>query len=408
MDQSIDPDEHVFAIYRVESSLPLVESGVRIAVEESVGTWTEITTTNRRVQETLAAKVVSTDEEHKFVRVAYPLQLFDMDSGVANILSIVAGNLFGLSEIDRVRLMDIELPYKVLDQFPGPKFGMEGIREIIGTQSSRRPHLGTIVKPKVGLNPEETASVVYEAALGGVDFVKDDETLVDQDFCPLEKRVVSVMNALDKAKSETGSTVLYAANISADGPKLMELADEAMENGANMLMLDMLTVGIGAIDALASDPSVKVPIHVHRTMHGAMTRDPTHGIHMIVLAKLCRMVGGDQLHTGAAAGKMEAEIADLLLINDFLRSSWGQYKRVFPVASGGIHPARVGPNLSKLGLDIVINAGGGIHGHPRGTRAGALAMRQAIDAFIAGVDIRQYSEVHPELREALELWRALR
>ena len=404
--EDIDPESHVVALYYVESSLDLVEAGVRIAEEQSIGTWTEVSTLTEGAQR-LAAKVFKSVEKSPgsgLVWVAYPLELFDLESGVPNVLSVVAGNLFGLGSLRNVRLLDVEFPKDFVREFPGPKFGIEGVREIVGTLRDRRPHIGTIVKPKVGLNPKETAEVAYEAAVGGVDLVKDDETLTNQRFCPIKDRLPAVMEALDRVREETGRTVLYALNITARPDRLLETADWAVESGANMLMVDVLTVGFSAIRMLAEDPSIKVPIHVHRTMHAAITRNPRHGIDMMVIAKLVRLVGGDQLHTGTAAGKMESNVERLKEINSFLRSDWHGLKTVFPVASGGIHPALVPRNVRVLGRDIVIQAGGGIHGHPMGTRAGAKAMRQAVEAVMAGVPLEEYAKTHPELRAALEKW----
>jgi ribulose-bisphosphate carboxylase large chain len=408
----IDPDKHIIATYYVEGDgVSLIEAGIEIAIEESIGTWTEVTTTTEWIIKNLPAKVFEYKNESGntgIIKVAYPTILFDIETGgIPNILSIVAGNLFGIKSLRNVKLLDLQFPREVVEAFKGPKFGIEGIRQIIGTLGSRRPHLGTIIKPKVGLNPKETAKVAYEAAIGGVDFIKDDETLTNQKFCPLAERVVSVMEALDKVKSETDRRVLYAPNITSETYRIMELADVALEHGAPALMVDVLPSGFSAVRLLAEDSSINVPLHVHRSMHGAVTKNPKHGISMMVIAKLVRLVGGDQLHTGTAIGKMGGEektVAEIVNINNFLRGSFYHLKSTFPVASGGIHPTIVPLNVEKLGRDIVIQAGGGIHGHPKGTRAGAIAMRQAIDAAMKGIPLTEYAKDHEELRIAIQKW----
>ena len=404
--EEVDPERNVIATYYVESELPVPTAGEQIAIEESIGTWTEVTTTRSWIREKLPAKVFKWEGDNEgAVSVAYPNELFDVETGgVPNILSIIAGNLFGLSALKNVRLLDVDFPEEIIGAFPGPKFGIEALRKMAGTQDEERPHLGTIIKPKVGLNPKQTAEVAYEAAMGGVDFIKDDETLTDQKFCPLRERVAEVMVALDKVKEETGKNTFYAANITSNVGRMMGLAEAAIEHGANMLMVDVLTAGFSAVQMLADDPSIKVPLHIHRTMHGAITRNPRHGIHMMVITKLVRMVGGDQLHTGTAAGKMEKTIAEVRRFNDFLRGAWHGLRTVFPVASGGIHPGLVPFNIDKLGEDLVINAGGGIHGHPNGTRAGARAMRQAIEASTRNIPLEKYAETHKELSLALKSW----
>jgi len=408
--ESIDPDNYIIAKYYVESPLGLRSSGIAIATEESIGTWTEISTTNEWVKTKLPARVFKTEGEGDagIVHVAFPMDLFDIEaSGIANILSMIAGNLFGLSAIRNVRLMDVEFPKSVVRYYPGPRFGIDGVRKLVGTDKSPRPHLGTIVKPKVGLNPVQTANVSYEAAMGGVDFIKDDETLVNQKFCPLEERVSKVMSALDKAKSETGRTVLFAVNVTGAPDKMVKNAEVAMDNGCNTLMLDIIILGLPTVEWFVKEYDFKVPIHMHRAMHAAFTRNPKHGISMLPIAKIARMLGGDQLHVGSGAGKMGGEegiAVELQSILKFLKSDWFGTKKTFPVASGGIHPGYVPANFMAFGKDFVINAGGGIHGHPLGTRGGAAAMKQAIEACIKGISIDEYAKTHRELDLALKQW----
>ncbi len=405
----IDLSENVVATYHVEGrGINIRDAAVEIAAEESIGTWTEVTTSTDWLVKNVAAKAFEftmEDDRTGLVKIAYPVKLFDCETGgIPNMLSIVAGNLFGLSSLDNVRLLDVDLPESIVSSFLGPKFGIQGVRRLVGTEKDGRPHVGTIIKPKVGLSPKETGKVAYEAAVGGVDFIKDDETLTDQKFCPLLDRISAVMEALDKANSETGRKTLYAPDITAESYKIAELADRAIEHGAPFLMVDVVPCGYSPIRMLAEDPSINVPIHVHRAGHAAFTRNPKHGISVKVMAKFTRLAGGDQLHTGTAAGKMEAKLSELLETNNFLRGEFNSLKATMPVASGGVHPRLVAPNVEKLGKDIVIQAGGGIHGHPDGTRAGARAMRQAVDACMDRVPLEEYAKTHRELAVALERW----
>ena len=198
--------------------------------------------------------------------------------------------------------------------------------------------------------------------------------------------------------------MLYAVNVSARADRIVERAADAIELGANAIMIDVITCGFTALQSLAEDASIKVPIHVHRTMHAAMTRNPQHGIAMRPIARLVRMLGGDQLHTGTVSGKMGHDPAELVGDNEALKSSFFGMKATFPVASGGLHPGKVYAELKTLGTDIILQAGGGIHGHPDGTAAGARAMRQAVDAFMAGMHVEDYAKDHYELERALQHW----
>ncbi len=393
--------EYVECDYHIESILPIERAAMALASEQSTGTWTDISTKPSGLDKRLAAKVLKI--EGSVATIGFPVEIFEIEN-IPQFLATVAGNLFGLGAIKNVRLLDIRPPKNFVKEFKGPRFGIDGVRKIIGTESDGRPHVGTIIKPKVGLDPKETAEVAYQAAVGGVDLIKDDETLTNQSFCPLDERLQRVMEKLDLVKQETERTVLYALNITADTDALLDRADHAVENGANMLMIDVLTTGFSALQSLRRDESINLPIHVHRTMHGAMTRNKRHGISMMPIAVLVRLCGGDQLHTGTSRGKMESDLEDVKRINEFLKKDFFGLKDVFPVASGGLHPGAVAAEVEAFGKDLVLQAGGGIHGHPDGTAAGAKAMRQAVDAVMDGISLEDYAQDHKELARALEKW----
>lgn len=374
-----------------------------IADEETTGTWTDLKTRADYIEKLDGhVECLKPYGDGYITRIMYPKEIFE-PGNIPQYLSVVAGNLFGLGRLDFVRLLDVDFP-KELIVSKGPKYGIKGVRKLIRTEKTNRPHVGTIIKPKVGLNPKDTAEVAYHAAIGGVDFIKDDETLTDQKFCPLNERVESVMARLDDAMSETGRTILYAVNVSDRADRIVERAKKAIDCGANAIMVDVITCGFSAVEALSDEPGINVPIHVHRTMHAAMTRNKKHGIAMRPLARLVRMAGGDQLHTGTVSGKMGHDPVELKKDNNALTEEYYNLKQVFPVSSGGLHPGKVYFELKGLGTDVILQAGGGIHGHPEGTESGARAMRQAVDAFMEGVSAEEYAKTHRELRLALEKW----
>ena len=74
---------------------------------------------------------------------------------------------------------------------------------------------------------------------------------------------------------------------------------------------------------------------------------------------------------------------------------------IFAVMSGGLHPVLIPDLIKALGKDIILQLGGGIHAHPKGTMDGALAARQAIDAAMEGVSLEAFAETHSELKFAL-------
>jgi ribulose-bisphosphate carboxylase large chain len=400
--ESVDPDAYVICKYKIVTDLDIKLAAAAVATEQSTGTWTGVSTLNDEIFERYHGRV--TDIQGNIATIAYPEEDFSLDiGGVPQILSVIAGNLFGLEALKGVRLEDVQFPKSMLREFKGPKFGIPGMREML--KRPNKPLVGTIVKPKIGLPPSGYADYIYEAGMGGLTNGKDDETLSNQRFCPLEDRVVAVAEAIDRVRSETGHEMMHAINVSTNGDKIVEVGERAQELGATELMVDVITCGFAAVQALAEDPSIKVPIHVHRTMHGAITRNKDHGVSMRVFSKLVRMCGGDALHVGTfGVGKMKGSPEEDLANQEACVSTDVPYKPVMPVASGGMHPALIEPLVKIAGLDIQVQAGGGVAGHPGGVRGGARAMAQAVDAAYEGIPFAEYSKTHAELREAINKW----
>nr|VDD88725.1 RuBisCO long chain, Form III-b [uncultured archaeon] len=375
------------------------EAAGAIAAESSVGTWTELTTIKPYVEE-LAAHVFQLEGD--LARIAYPIELFEIEN-MPNILSSIAGNVFGLKALRNLRLIDVQLPEGLIRSFKGPKYGIQGIRKILGVKD--RPLVGTIIKPKLGLKSEDHAKVAYEAWAGGCDIVKDDENLSSQKFNPFEKRLDATLEAKDRAENETGEKKVFITNITAETETMLERADMVIGHGGEYVMVDILTCGWSALQTLRKQ-ELKLVIHAHRAGHAAFTKNPLHGIAMRPIATIARIIGVDQLHVGTVVGKMSETKAEVLENIDACKMELSGLKTIMPVASGGIHPRLVPALLETFGKDVVIQAGGGVHGHPMGTKTGALAMRHAVDAAIQGIILEEYAKKHIELASALDTWKA--
>jgi ribulose-bisphosphate carboxylase large chain len=337
------------------------------------------------------------------IKIAYPYELFELGN-MPNILSSVAGNVFGLEDIENLRLNDIQFPKLIAKSFKGPKYGLEGIRKI--TRVRERPLVGTIIKPKLGLVTKDHIKVAYDAWIGGCDVVKDDENLSSQRFNPFEDRVIQTLEARDKAESETGERKVYLINVTAELEEMKRRAQFVEDHDGSYMMIDVLTTGWSSLQTMR-DMDMNLAIHAHRAGHAAFTRSHKHGINMVVLAKVSRIIGVDQLHVGTAVGKMAETKEEVLDNKNACIEPMFDIKPVLPVASGGLHPGMVAKLIEYFGNDVVIQAGGGIHGHPDGTIMGARALRQAVDAVTLGIQLREYSKTHPELQKALEKWSVL-
>lgn len=409
--EQIDKSKNIIATFKVESNSPLEEAASEIAAESSIGTWTKVGTLSDDTFKKLGAKVfwavevigedIPQNITAGIVKIAYPLELFEAGN-IPQLLSSVAGNIFSMKKIINLRLEDMEFPERFVKSFPGPALGINGVRGIAGIND--RPLVGSIIKPKMGLSAEEHAMVAYKCFMGGADLVKDDENLTDQNFNQFNLRVEATLELARKAEQETGGKKICAFNATAETSKMLKRAEFIKKSGGNCAMVDIITLGFGAVQSLR-EANTGLIIHGHRAMHSAFTRNSRHGISMLVIAKLARLAGVDQLHTGTVVGKMEGGEEDVLAINRFLLSDWCGLKRVLPIASGGLHPALVPELVKILGKDLIINFGGGIHGHPGGTLAGARAARQAVEAAMKNIPLAEYAEKHKELKEAMEKWK---
>ena len=377
--------------------ISLKEAAGGVAAESSIGTWTELTTTKPYVLDHTAHVF---NIEGQLVKIAYPIELFEQKN-MPNILSSIAGNVFGLKALRNLRLNDINLPPKLVQGFRGPQFGIKGIRELLKVWD--RPLVGTIIKPKIGLKTSDHAQVAYEAWTGGCDIVKDDENLSGQRFNPFEDRIVKTLESRDRAEEETGERKVYMANITAETETMLKRAEYVLNHGGEYVMVDILTCGFSALQTLR-DHGSKLVIHAHRAGHAAFTKNAKHGIAMRVIAKVARIIGVDQLHVGTIVGKMSETKEEVLENISALKEEMNGLKPVMPVASGGVHPRLVPALIKTFGKDFIIQAGGGIHGHTDGTIAGATAMRQAVTAALEGKTLEEYAESHQELRTALKLW----
>jgi ribulose-bisphosphate carboxylase large chain len=391
------------------NKMSMEEAANTVALESSVGTWTKVR--GQEYLEKLRAKVFSI--KGNYIKIAYPEELFEKDN-VPNMLSSIAGNILGMRAVKTIKLEDVSFPKSILKSFKGPRYGIGGIRKMMKVKD--RPLLGTIIKPKLGLNTEQHSQSAYESWKGGCDFVKDDENLASQKFNLFEDRLAKTLEMADKAESETGEKKAYLVNVTAETKEMIKRAQLVEQQGGKYVMIDILTSGWAAVQTLR-EANFKMAIHAHRAMHAAFDRNPNQGISMMVIADFARIIGVDTLHIGTGIGKLEGNVKDIQELQEEiekkkvketkkrLEQRWWKIKPVLGVSSGGLHPRYVPFLIKNLGKDLVIQAGGGIHGHPLGTEAGAIAMRQAIDSTMKNVPLGEYAKTHVELEEALDMWK---
>lgn len=379
------------------TGLSMADAAGRIASESSNGTWAKLNVGDGFTD--VGATACAIDENR--ITVAYPEMLFE-GGNMPQVLSCIAGNIMGMKAVDSIRLMDCDWPRGLTQSFPGPTFGSTVKSNFL--DATDRPALATVPKPKVGLSTEQHAKIGYEAWTGGVDLLKDDENLSDQSFNSFADRVTESFEMAERAKAETGEHKDYLVNITADVDTMKERAKFVADHGGNFVMIDVITTGWGSVQSMRKHADeLGLAIHAHRAMHAAFDRLPHHGVSMRVLAQIARLTGVDHIHTGTAnLGKLANE--DTSGINEWLQRDLHGLTDVLPVASGGLHPGTVEPLFDALGTNLIVQAGGGIHGHPDGTHEGAKALRQAVDAYMEGTSVEEAAVSNPALSKALDEW----
>lgn len=415
VDENYRPSrDDLTALYYYEPAhgITVKEAVGRIASESSTGTWTTLFKMPPRMKK---LEATAFEIHGNYVKIAYPLDLWE-EGNAPQLLSGIAGNIFGMKALENLRLLDAQLPKKYLKEFKGPNLGIQGLRKHF--KQKKRPLTGAVPKPKIGFSSKEHAEIAFETWMGGFDLCKDDENLTSTKFNKFEERVKLMTKLRSKAEKETGEVKDALLNIT--GPvKLMEKRAKLLhDNGWKYAMIDVVTCGASGVQHMRNVlGDYKMAIHAHRAMHASFDKNPYHGISMWFLAKLYKMLGVDQIHSGTAVGKLVGSRHESQVIAEVLREKkvkehkhfvlsqdWGSMKPAFPVSSGGLHPGIVPDVLRIYGNDLVLLVSGGIHGHPKGTRAGAVATMDAIEASMKGKSLESAAKESIALRIALEKW----
>ena len=387
----------------------------RIASESSVGTWTTLETLDKRIYDMRARSFWYSGN---LVKVSYPLELWEPDN-FPQLLSGIAGNIYGMKAVKNLRLIDAYLPLEFVQKNKGPQIGTDAFHEIFKRKEG--PITATVPKPKIGMTAQQHIKVAEDGWRGGLDIIKDDENLTSQSFNRFQDRVEGMAKVRDKVEQETGDVKDAFINVTAETREMERRVKLLHDHGFRYFMVDVVTSGFSAVQTMRElCREYNMAIHHHRAMHAAFTKHSTHGMSMYFLAKLMRLIGVDNLHIGTVVGKLDSPKSDVLAMRDlllnqsvkegqngmqYLNQSWGSLKRTIPVASGGLHPGTVHEVMAVYNTtDMALQLGGGIHGHPGGTYAGAKATIQAIEAFKDGISVEEKAKTSPELKQALDKW----
>ncbi len=432
-----NPDEnYLIAYFQIELANGVPQDKFRdvaatVAAESSTGTWTAVDESSNAGMDNAnqyKALVYDMEEDKKRFKIAYPADLFEHNN-MSGLLAGFAGNIGGMKAIKGMRLLDVRFPRRIVHAFPGPKFGIEGLRNFLGHYDDiddplRKvmPIMGTVPKPKVGRTAEQQAELARElwtAGDGTYDFIKDDENLTSLPFNNFYDRTKLVLEVQREVENTSKNKRFALLNITHSNIHEMERRTEMIrDEGGKYLMIDVVTTGFAALHTLRQQ-DYGIPIHAHRAMHSFITRDSGKftqqeadlggfSVSMTVLAKIYRLLGVDSLHTGSPKAKMEdygeSESIAQIISNDIvepdpkhltLGQNWFGMNETWPVASGGLHPGVLDKVVEKMGPNILIQLGGGVLGHPEGIRRGVEAALEARKAIAARESILDYVKNHP-------------
>lgn len=290
---------------------------------------------------------------------------------ILQFLNVMFGNV---SIKPGVKIIDFN-PGALASLFPGPQFGIDGIREMAG--ATGRPLSCTALKP-VGSSPEQLAEIAGDCASGGIDIIKDDHGLANQSMAPFEDRVKACVAAVRESNQQTGSNTLYFPNITTRIEDLLSRAELAKSLGADGLLISPQLTGLSALLSLA-ESGIDLPIMAHPAFSGPYTINPDSGISAdIYFGKLWRALGADAVIYPNAGGRFSYTIDECLDINDACRSEFGTFRPIFPVPGGGIDRNSVNSWKEKYGNDTIFLIGGSLYMHPEGMKTAVTEFQNSV------------------------------
>ncbi len=371
----INKNKYVIATYWIKSNNSnLKENAWALAIGQSVGNpnvrnqWETEEIFENSSCVILHEKDELEEKKEGIVKIGFPVINSNWEEdGISHLLCQLMGGQMDIDLIDSCRLLDIDFPEEVISYFKGPKFGIKGIRSYLNYFD--KPLSGAIVKPKTGMTADVLLDMVKELVDGGVNFIKEDEIMSNPNFCSIEDRVPLISKYLNSS----GSKIIYSVCINSDPQYVLDRARYISNEGINSVHINFWS-GLGVYNAIRK---LDLPLFIHFQKSGdKVITDKRHafGIDWYVITKLASIMGVDTIHAGMWGGYLNEDENELKKIIKNLNNS-----SVMPALSCGMHPGLVQATISKFGNDFIANVGGAIHGHPKGTKSGAIAMRQAID-----------------------------
>ncbi len=409
--------ERITAHYYIETPLRPEAAAAILAGEQSSGTFVAVPGETEELKARFAARVESVEHLETVDTPAIPggagfqkgpfhratigvsWSIENCGYNLPVLISTVQGNLYELSAFTGLKLMDLEIPASFSQHFDGPAFGIEGCRRLTGVYD--RPLIGTIIKPSIGMTPEQTAELVKVLAGAGIDFIKDDELLSASANSSFEDRVTAVMRVINEHADGTGKKIMYAFNLSAEIDTMLRQYETIVEAGGTCAMVSLNSVGLTGVKKLCDQR--QLAIHGHRNGWGMLNRHPLLGIEFPAYQKLWRLAGVDQIHVNGIQNKFwESDDSVVRSIEACLSPFLGGYS-ILPVVSSGQWGGQAPETYRRTRtLDLLYMAGGGIMAHPDGPAGGVTALREAWQAAVEGLTVEEGARKYPAFAKSVQ------
>jgi ribulose-bisphosphate carboxylase large chain len=408
--------ERITARYFIETPYDVEKAAFVLAGEQSSGTFVAVPGETEALKHRFAARVenielvetvkqpaipgaFSANGSYHRAHVEVSWSVENMGYNLPVLVSTLQGNLYEITQFTGLKLMDIELPASFSTYFPGPRFGIKGSRERTGV--SGRPLIGTIIKPSIGMSPQETAALVKILVEAGIDFIKDDELLSSSANSPFQKRVDAVMRVINAHADKTGKKVMYAFNLSDEMDAMLRHYETIVDAGGTAAMISLNSVGLSGVKKICDQGALV--IHGHRNGWGMLNRHPLLGIEFPAYQKLWRLAGVDQIHVNGIQNKFwESDDSVVKSIEACLQPMFGGYN-ILPVVSSGQWGGQAPETYRRTQTtDLLYMAGGGILAHPGGAAAGVTALQQAWTAAVDGLSLEEAAKKYVEFGQSVQ------
>ena len=368
------------AIYHLESSAQDIAARAEaLALEQSVEMPAAAIQSDYVRAHTLGRVAAIAQIDETRFRVALDLAVATTGLETGQLMNMLFGNCSLQADVE---LVDVDFPPALRQAFPGPRYGLSGIRDRLRVHD--RALTCTALKPQ-GLGPTELATLCASFARAGIDIIKDDHGIADQAYAPFAARVQACQRALREVARESGRVTWYAPSLSGNPRKLRDQLAVAASEGVEMVLAAPMIMGLPVFQSLACD-GFGMPVLAHPALSGILRIAPP-----LFYGKLFRLFGADAVIFPNFGGRFSFSRETCQALVEAAQAPWGEIAPALPVPAGGMSVERVPEMIEAYGIDSMLLIGGGL------LSAGAAFFERA-QQFVAAVAQASSQCHHQRLR----------